>query len=118
MKKYILSISLLIVNFAQAGEADVIFAKAACSEDRVCNFFVSVKHNDTGWNHYANKWDILTPNNKIIKTRILHHPHVKEQPFTRNLSNVSVPKGFDYVIIRAHDNVHKYGGKEFKVYLK
>ena len=50
-----------------------------------------------------------------IATRILHHPHVNEQPFTRSLFGVVINKDIKQVIIKAYDSVHKYGGKEFKL---
>lgn len=93
-----------------AGEADVVKATASC-EQRVCSFAVTVKHADTGWKHYANKWDVLTMDGKVIATRILHHPHVNEQPFTRSLQGVKIPEGVNQVKIRAHDSEHTYGGE-------
>ncbi|MGH1543170.1 MAG: hypothetical protein ACRBHB_22320 [Arenicella sp.] len=92
-----------------AGEADVIKVEAKCQT--TCTFHVTLEHADTGWEHYANKWDVLTPDGKVIATRVLHHPHVNEQPFTRSLSNVTIPQGVQQVEIRAHDSQHEYGGK-------
>jgi len=48
---------------------------------------------------------------------VLHHPHEKEQPFTRSLSGVRVPAGVNMMIVRAHDKVHGHGGKEFQLKL-
>ena len=98
-----------------AGEADVTEVKAQCNDN--CRFDVTVRHADQGWEHYANKWDILTPDGQLIATRVLHHPHVDEQPFTRSLNRVEIPAGIDTVIIRAHDSVHGYGGKQMTVKL-
>ncbi len=97
----------------QAGEADVIKVEAKCQN--TCTFHVTLEHADTGWEHYANKWDVLTPDGKLIATRVLHHPHVNEQPFTRSLSNVTIPDGIKQVEIRAHDLQHEYGGKTITV---
>ena len=54
---------------------------------------------------------------KILGTRVMYHPHVEEQPFTQFLSCVRIPAGMTKVIVRAHDKVHAYGGKEFEVAL-
>jgi hypothetical protein len=35
--------------------------------------------------------------------RVLGHPHVNEQPFTRSLSGVQIPKGTAQVQIQARD---------------
>jgi len=40
---------------------------------------------------------------------------VNEQPFTRSLSGVKLPAGIKQVVIRGHDSVHGFGGKEKRV---
>lgn len=95
-----------------AGEADVIAVDVSCSDSRVCRFDVTVRHADEGWEHYANRWEVLSPAGEILATRVLAHPHVNEQPFTRSLTNVSIPGELAEVIVRAHDLVHGYGGTE------
>lgn len=73
------------------------------------NFDVTIKHNDEGWEHFADKFEILSPNDDLLGTRVLAHPHVKEQPFTRSKNGVKIPKGLKQVKVRAHDSVHGYG---------
>jgi len=53
----------------------------------------------------------------ILATRVLYHPHVNEQPFTRSISNFQVPVGLTQVTIRARDSVHGYGKRQFKLKL-
>ena len=96
---------------AVAGEADVIRADAVRTGPGVFRFSVSVIHQDEGWDHYADRWEVLDPNGRILATRTLHHPHVDEQPFTRSLGDVKVPAGIRQVSIRAHCSLHAYGGK-------
>ncbi len=74
----------------------------------------TVKHEDTGWQHYANAWEVLDEDGSIIDTRVLLHPHVNEQPFTRSMTLV-IPKKMKRVTIRAKDLVHAYGGKEYEL---
>jgi len=100
---------------AHAGEADIVAVRTLCTPDRVCGFVVTVKHADTGWNHYANRFEIMGPGGELIATRVLQHPHVHEQPFTRTLGGVAVPAGVERVTLRAHDSVHGYGGDEVTV---
>jgi hypothetical protein len=107
---------LCTTQTAFAGKADVVQAKVDCNQNR-CDFQVTVKHQDTGWKHYANKWDIMTADGQLLATRTLYHPHEHEQPFTRSLNNVEIPKKVHSVVIRAHDLVHGYGGKEIKLSL-
>lgn len=101
------------LNTLFANEVKVVNVKAKCDENRVCTFYVTLKHKDTGWEHYANKWEIYTPSKKLIAKRILHHPHVDEQPFTRSLSGVKIPKGLKEVVIKGHDLAHGYSSDEF-----
>ncbi|NNJ74893.1 MAG: hypothetical protein HKP56_07015 [Anderseniella sp.] len=106
---------LLMAGGGIAGEADVVGAKASKSSDGTWTFDVTVAHADEGWDHYANRWDVVAPDGTVLGTRTLHHPHETEQPFTRSLRGVSVPDGVVSVMIRANDSVHGTGGKEFSV---
>ncbi|WP_298434687.1 hypothetical protein [uncultured Jannaschia sp.] len=72
-------------------------------------FDVTVSHADTGWEHYADGWEVLGPDGMRLGYRELLHPHVTEQPFTRSLRGVEVPEGVGTVTVRAHDNVHGWG---------
>lgn len=111
-------LALLLVPCAAslAGEADVLEADVSC-DGSSCRFSVTVEHADEGWDHYANKWEILDPDGEVIAVRELAHPHETEQPFTRSLGNVEVPAGVDKVTIQAHDSVHGYGGRKLVVEL-
>ena len=109
---------LLVFSFSMplyADKADVVDVKVRCPSS--CTFNVTVQHADTGWEHYADQWDVLAPDGKLLATRVLYHPHVNEQPFTRSLGNVKIPKAIDHVIVRAKDSKHGWGGIEQKVEL-
>jgi len=94
-----------------AGEADVVQVQVSISGERTYRFDVTVQHNDTGWDHYADQWEIVAPDGKILGTRKLLHPHINEQPFTRSLSGVVIPNNIRQISVRAHDSVHAYGGR-------
>ncbi|WP_020593632.1 hypothetical protein [Kiloniella laminariae] len=95
-----------------AGEADVLSVEAVKERGGSWRFNVSVRHDDTGWDHYADKWEIVSQEGLVLGTRVLHHPHENEQPFVRSLSGVILPEGTTRVIVRAHDTVHGLGGIE------
>ncbi len=101
----------LIAFSAVAGEADVEKVRIAKERAGIYRFDVTVRHADAGWKHYADKWDVVAPGGKILGTRVLLHPHELEQPFTRSLSGVRIPRGVTRVTVRAHDKVHGYGGE-------
>ena len=113
MKKHILYPLLLLSTAVFAGEADVVDVKTRCHGE--CTFYVTVIHQDSGWDHFANRWEVLTPDGKILATRTLLHPHVNEQPFMRSLSHIKIPAGINNVTVRAHDSVHGYGGRTMDI---
>ena len=96
-------------------KADVVDAKIKRMGNDIYWFGVTVLHRDEGWDHYADKWDVVAPDGTVLGTRTLLHPHVEEQPFTRSLDGVKIPGTVQNVIIRAHDSTHGYGGKEVTV---
>lgn len=113
----VLAMSVFCSSASFAGEADVTNVAVKQTSSGAYRFDVTVLHADAGWDHYADKWDIVTPNGEVIDTRILHHPHDTEQPFTRSLTTDKIPDDLTHVIVRAHDSVHEYGGAEIKVEL-
>lgn len=120
MKLLMIITVLVVLAFAavsHSGEADVIGVKVKKIGDNTYQFDVTVLHHDEGWEHYADKWEIVSLDGLVLGTRILQHPHVDEQPFTRSLSGVKIPAGITEVTIRAHDSVHEYGGKVMRVTL-
>jgi len=110
--------ALLLVSIqtgtAAAGEVDVVDVQVRGSGNTY-RFDVTLRHADTGWDHYADNWEILTLDGKLLGRRVLLHPHVNEQPFTRSLSGVRIPEGVRQVRVRGHDMVHGYGGREMVV---
>ena len=113
---YIIFVCLLYMSTAAyAGEADVIEVNVRHTTGNSYNFDVTVRHADEGWQHYADKWDVVAPDGSVLGTRTLYHPHVNEQPFTRGLSGVKIPDNVRAVTLRAHDSVHGYGGKTIAV---
>jgi hypothetical protein len=99
----------LLTMPARSGEVEVLDTDVDCSAGG-CRFAVTLRHDDTGWDHYADHWRVLTPGGDEIARRVLYHPHVDEQPFTRSLDGVVIPSGMRRVIIEGHDTVHGYGG--------
>lgn len=72
-------------------------------------FEVTVAHDDEGRDHYADAWRVVGPDGEVYGMRVVAHPHVDEQPFTRSLSGVSIPEGVSEVTVDAKDNVDGWG---------
>lgn len=111
-----------------AANADVLYVRAvqapapSTGQGGTWTFHVTVQHPDTGWEDYADGWDVLTPDGTVLKpdpsspfTRLLLHPHVDEQPFTRSQSGIVIPPDVTQMRVRAHDLVAGYGGREVLV---
>ena len=111
----LLLISTIVTTGLTAGEADVVDVRVQRSADQTYRFDVSVQHADEGWDHYANRWEVVAPDGTVLATRTLLHPHEHEQPFTRSLSGVTIADGITRVMLRAHDSQHAYGGTEISV---
>lgn len=111
-----LSVLALTSTLSMAGEADVLEVRAERTGDS-WRFTVTVAHADAGWDHYADRWDVLAPDGSILGSRVLLHPHDSEQPFTRSLGGVAIPAGIDRVTIRAHDKIHGLGGRTVTITL-
>ena len=97
--------------------ADVTQVRAVENADGAWTFYVTVEHPDTGWEDYADGWDVVLPDGTVLKpdadspfTRLLLHPHVNEQPFTRSQSGIVIPDDVTQVTVRAHDIVDGWGG--------
>lgn len=70
---------------------------------------------DTGWDKYADSWEVRTAEGAVLSVRALTHPHENEQPFTRSLSGVLIPERVSQVIIAAHDSVAGFCGDTVKL---
>ena len=120
MKKIVIlfwwMISSIFFTPVFAGEADVVDVKVTHMSGQEYRISVTLEHADTGWDHYANAWQIFDENDNLIGERVLHHPHVNEQPFTRSLT-LNIPKDIKVIIIKGQDSVHGLGGKSLRVEL-
>lgn len=100
-------------------DANVLYVKVVQEQDDKWTFHVTVEHPDTGWDDYVNGWNVSLPDGTILKTessseftRTLLHPHLGEQPFTRNQSGIEIPQGVERIIVKAHDLLDGFGGDE------
>jgi len=108
---------LAVVRPAMAGAADVVAVEAVPEGGGTWHFSATLRHGDEGWDHYADKWDVVAPDGRILGTRVLLHPHESEQPFTRSLGGVAVPDDVGEVVLRGHDSLHGDGRREMTVLL-
>ncbi len=98
-----------------ADEVNILSTEFIYINNDQWNAKVTLKHADSGWDHYADKWRIIDSMGKILATRTLYHPHIEEQPFTRGLENISIPNNITTVYVEAHDKLHGWSKKRLKI---
>lgn len=102
MRYLILCATLATPVFADPAVIENVSARQSGDTWR---FDVTIRHPDTGWDDYADGWRVLDMDGNELGMRVLHHPHVDEQPFTRSLSGVAIPDGITKVQIQARESV-------------
>ncbi|MFO7954625.1 hypothetical protein [Thioalkalivibrio sp.] len=103
---------------APADEVDILEARLHASGPNQWRVSVTVEHPDSGWDHYADAWRVLDADGNVLGERILHHPHVNEQPFTRSLRRLSIPEGTRFVQIEARCSQDDWGHRRLQVDLE
>lgn len=93
------------IGIAIADDAAITDVEINLLGDNMYQVSVTLLHADTGWDHYANRWDVLDEAGNLLGSRVLAHPHVNEQPFTRSL-RLEIPASVKVVTIVAADSVH------------
>ena len=60
-----LSVILLLLSSASfAGEVGIVDVRVECPSS--CTFAVTLEHADQGWDHYANQWDVVMLDGKVL----------------------------------------------------
>ena len=92
--------------------ADVIAVQASGQPGNY-QFNVGIRSPDKGCSQYADWWEVVSTDRKLLYRRVLLHSHVSEQPFTRSGGPVPIEAN-TVVWVRAHMNNGGYGGAAFK----
>lgn len=112
--------SLLLLGVSAgwaAAEGPVIEDARAEARNGSWTFHVTLSHPDTGWDHYADHWEIRGPDGAVLGVRPLAHPHVTEQPFTRSLSGVAIPEGVTTITVHARCNLEDWSAEPYTLKL-
>ena len=97
-----------------AGQVEIVAAEVVRAGSAY-TATVTLRHDDTGWEHYADAWRLTTAAGEVVATRILTHPHVDEQPFTRSLDGIRLPDDVRVVYVEARDTVHGWAPTKLRV---
>lgn len=93
-------------------ESAAITAVTVTGDAGSYNFSVTIESPDTGCEQYADWWEVLTNDGRLVYRRILSHSHVGEQPFTRSGGPVNITAD-QAIFVRAHMNSIGYGSQVF-----
>ena len=110
--RYLLATILLATPLTSLADPPVVEAVTVTQTGETWRFDVTLSHPDTGWDHYADGWRVLDMNDNELGLRVLFHPHVEEQPFTRSLSGVVIPEGTTEVQIEARCNIDGWSARK------
>lgn len=97
-------LSILFSASVYAQPPQVVKADASLKSNQLFDIAVTIRHSDTGWEHYASEWVVEDGEGKEIAKRTLYHPHVNEQPFTRSIRDVLIPADANKITIKAKCN--------------
>ena len=103
------ALAVALAGPAAADPAEIVGVEAEPGSDgwRVS---VTIRHADTGWDDYADGWRVIA-DGEVVGTRVLAHPHVEEQPFTRSMSGIAIPEDAGTVEVESSTNVTGWGGE-------
>ena len=104
-----------VFNTATAGDVEILAADFQLVSKDTWSVDVTLRHGDTGWDHYADNWRVVDAEGRVLGDRVLYHPHVDEQPFTRGLGGIAIPEGTERVFVEAHDTVHGWSPDRLEV---
>ena len=88
--------------------ADVTTVRAS-GQAGAYDFNVTLQSPDSGCQQYADWWEVVSEDGKLLYRRVLLHSHAQEQPFTRSGGPVPIQPS-TRVWVRAHMNNSGYGG--------
>ena len=105
-----------VITLAGSARADdpVIVDVAMEHAGNMWTIDVTLAHPDSGWDHYADGWEVLDAAGNRLGYRKLMHPHVAEQPFTRSL-RVAISDETRAIFIRPHCSRDGWAGKAVRV---
>lgn len=88
---------------------DVVSVKATPRGTDVFDFDVTVSSPSDTPARYADAFRVMSREGWV--------DHANEQPFTRDLHGVTIPRGVRVVVVQARDQRHGYGGTTVEVAL-
>lgn len=96
---------------------DVVAVEVKPTSETTFDFDVTISSPYDTPSRYADGFRVVTKQGQVLGERKLLHDHQGEQPFTRDLYSVRIPRHVRHVVVQARDQVSGYGGKSVEVAL-
>lgn len=96
---------------------EVVSVKVTPRSSEAFDFDVTVSSPYDTPERYADAFRVMSKEGQVFGERKLLHDHANEQPFTRDLYGVAIPRGIRVVVVQARDRKYGYGGKTVQVEL-
>ena len=96
---------------------DIVAVKVRSAGAEVFDFDVTVSSPYDTPALYADGFRVTSLSGEVFGERKLLHDHQDEQPFTRDLHGVRIPRQVRQVVVQGRDQQHGYGGKSVQVQL-
>lgn len=93
---------------------EVIGVVVTANANGTYRFDVTISSPYDGPTQYADAWRVQGEDGTVYGIRVLTHPHAGEQPFTRSLDGVEIPRGVGVVIVEGRDLINGWGGRSIK----
>jgi hypothetical protein len=104
----LLGLLAAVASSAAEPSADVLRV-AAKARPGGYELAVTVKSPDRDCDQYANWWEVVSLDGRLLFRRVLMHSHPEEQPFVRPGGPVRI-SAEETVVVRAHFHPTGYGG--------
>jgi hypothetical protein len=111
---FLLVFAVIVTGQVFASDVEIVHTRFERGTAGSWQVNTTLKHEDSGWSHYADAWRVVDENGKVLGTRTLFHPHENEQPFTRG-HTIQIPVGTTIVYVEAHDKVHGWSKQRVRV---
>jgi hypothetical protein len=96
---------------------DIIAVNVRARAADTFDFDVTVSSPYDTRERYADAFRVMHADGTVYGERALLHDHADEQPFTRDLYGIKIPRTVRSVIVQGRDQRAGYGGKTFTVQL-
>lgn len=106
-----------VADVATQKHPDVFSAKVRPSGADTFDFDVTLSSPYDTPQRYADAFRVLGKDGSVYGERVLLHDHATEQPFTRDLYGVRIPRAVRVVVVQGRDQRFGYGGKTIEVAL-